>query len=114
MYQEIQREIVLTDEELIGVKKLSTLFGVMTVDFEREVTMFEGPIDAMFMQNSIGLATAGRSTLEFDEIPTIRYMFDNDTTGKKKMMEKKGQISITSHVPPIFVNSFVSFFVFLF
>jgi hypothetical protein len=88
MYQEIQREIVLTDEELIGVKKLSTLFGVMTVDFEREVTMFEGPIDAMFMQNSIGLATAGRSTLEFDEIPTIRYMFDNDTTGKKKMMEK--------------------------
>ena len=88
MYQEIQREIALTDEELIGVKKLSTLFGVMTVDFEREVTMFEGPIDAMFMQNSIGLATAGRSTLEFDEIPTIRYMFDNDTTGKKKMMEK--------------------------
>lgn len=88
IYQEIQREIVLTDEELIGVKKLSTLFGVMTVDFERDVTMFEGPIDAMFMQNSIGLATAGRSTLEFDEIPTIRYMFDNDTTGKKKMMEK--------------------------
>jgi len=50
--------------------------------------MFEGPIDAMFINNSIGLATAGRSTEEFDEIPTIRYMFDNDETGKKKMMEK--------------------------
>jgi len=42
----------------------------------------------MFMSNSIGLATAGRSTEEFDEIPTIRYMFDNDKTGKEKMMQK--------------------------
>jgi len=42
----------------------------------------------MFITNSIGLATAGRSTIEFDEIPTIQYMFDNDATGKKKMMEK--------------------------
>jgi len=88
IYQETKREMALTDAELVNVKKLSTLFGIMFVDFEREVTMFEGPIDAMFMQNSIGLATASRSTLEFDEIPTIRYMFDNDFTGKKKMMEK--------------------------
>ena len=61
---------------------------VWLVDFERDVTMFEGPIDAMFMENSIGLATAGRSTEEFDEIPTIQYMFDNDKTGKSKMVEK--------------------------
>jgi len=88
IYQETGRELILTEEELISTKKLSTLFGVMLVDFQREVTMFEGPIDAMFMSNSIGLATATRSTLEFDEIPTIRYMFDNDATGKKKMMEK--------------------------
>ena len=60
----------------------------MMVDFQRDVTMFEGPIDAMFIKNSIGLATATRSTEEFDEIPTVRYMFDNDDTGKKKMMQK--------------------------
>lgn len=88
IYQELGKELKVTEETLVGIKKLSTLFGVMLTDFQREVTMFEGPIDAMFMQNSIGLATATRSTLEFDEIPTIRYMFDNDDTGKKKMIEK--------------------------
>ena len=40
------------------------------------------------MHNSIALATAGRSTEEFDEMATVRYMFDNDATGKKKMIEK--------------------------
>ena len=40
------------------------------------------------MHNTLGLASAGRSTEELDEIPTIRYMFDNDEVGKKKMIEK--------------------------
>jgi len=88
MYEETGRELKITEEELISTKKVSTIFGVMMVDFERDVTMFEGPIDSMFMPNSIGLATAGRSTEEFDEIPTVRYMFDNDETGKRKMMQK--------------------------
>ena len=88
IYQEMKKDLGVSIDELISLKKISTLFGVLLVDLQRQVTMFEGPIDAMFMQNSIGLATAGRSTDEFDEIPTIRYMFDNDVTGKKKMMEK--------------------------
>ena len=88
IYQDQGKELDVVDEELISLKKISTLFGILQVDFQRTVTMFEGPIDAMFMQNSIGLATAGRSTEEFDEIPTIRYMFDNDKTGKEKMMQK--------------------------
>jgi len=88
IYQEMKKDMGVSIDELISLKKISTLFGVLLVDLQRQVTMFEGPIDAMFMQNSIGLATAGRSTDEFDEIPTIRYMFDNDVTGKKKMMEK--------------------------
>ena len=88
IYQEIEKPLEIEEDVLNSIKKLSTLFGVMMVDFQREVTMFEGPIDAMFMNNALGLATAGRSTIEFDEIPTVRYMFDNDSTGKKKMMEK--------------------------
>lgn len=88
IYSEMGKTIEATEEELISLKKISTLFGILKVDLQRTVTMFEGPIDAMFMMNSIGLATAGRSTEEFDEIPTIRYMFDNDETGKSKMMQK--------------------------
>lgn len=88
IYNDTGQHLEASEEELMSLKKISTLFNVLMVDLQREVTMFEGPIDALFITNSIGLATAGRDTQEFDEIPTIRYMFDNDSTGKKKMMEK--------------------------
>jgi len=88
IYTDTGQHLEASEEELMSLKKISTLFGVLMADLQREVTMFEGPIDALFITNSIGLATAGRDTQEFDEIPTIKYMFDNDSTGKKKMMEK--------------------------
>lgn len=88
LYEEMNRPFPVEGEDAIAVNKLSTLFGLMQTDMMRPVTVFEGPLDAKFMFNSIALATAGRSTTELDEIPTIRYMFDNDETGKKKMLEK--------------------------
>ena len=88
IYEDTGQQLTISEDELINLKKISTLFGVLMVDLQREVTMFEGPIDSLFINNSIGLATAGRDTEEFDQIPTIRYMFDNDSTGKKKMMQK--------------------------
>jgi hypothetical protein len=88
LYEEMGKELNLEPEVLNHVNKASTLFGIMQVNFQQAVTMFEGPIDAKFMHNSIALATAGRSTDEFDEMATVRYMFDNDETGKKKMAEK--------------------------
>jgi len=88
LYEEMNRPFPVEGDDVIAVNKLSTLFGLMYADMGRPVTVFEGPLDAKFMSNSIALATAGRSTTELDEIPTIRYMFDNDETGKKKMLEK--------------------------
>lgn len=88
LYEEMNRPFPVEGDDAIAINKLSTLFGIMQTDMMRPVTVFEGPIDAKFMFNSIALATAGRSTTELDEIPTIRYMFDNDETGKKKMLEK--------------------------
>lgn len=88
LYEEMKKEHGLTEDELARVNKASTLFGIMQLNFQRDVTMFEGPLDAKFMSNSLALATAGRSTEEFDEMATVRYMFDNDKTGKKKMIEK--------------------------
>ena len=88
LYEEMGMEMPETGDDLVAINKVSTLFGIMQADMMRPVTVFEGPLDAMFVNNSLALATAGRSTNEFDEIPTIRYMFDNDETGKKKMLEK--------------------------
>ena len=88
LYEEMGAPLEMTNEELNTLTKISTLFGIMQLNFQRPVTLFEGPLDAKFMNNSLALATAGRSTDDFDEIPTVRYMFDNDITGKKKMAEK--------------------------
>jgi len=88
LYEEMGQPLELSNEELTSLTKVSTLFGIMQLNFQRPITIFEGPLDAKFMANSLALATAGRSTDDFDEIPTVRYMFDNDTTGKKKMAEK--------------------------
>ena len=93
LYEEWGKPLDLPPDELTKLAKASTLFGIMQVNFQQPVTLFEGPIDAKFMHNSLALATAGRSTEEFDEMATVRYMFDNDKTGKKKMAEnlKKGR-----------------------
>lgn len=88
LYDEMGKELNLEPEALNHVNKASTLFGIMQINFQQKVTLFEGPIDAKFMHNSIALATAGRSTDEFDTMATVRYMFDNDETGIKKMAEK--------------------------
>lgn len=88
IYEEMGKPLDMTNDELNNLTKISTLFGIMQLNFQRPITMFEGPLDAKFMTNSLALATAGRSTDDFDEIPTVRYMFDNDVTGKKKMAEK--------------------------
>ena len=78
----------LTEEELTSINKISMLFGILQVDMGRDFTIFEGPIDAMFMNNSIGLTGVKKKITDFDEIPTARYLLDNDMEGKTKMIEK--------------------------
>ena len=88
LYSEMSRPLEVEPALLGNMNKASTLFGIMQINFQRPVTLFEGPLDAKFMHNSIALATAGRTTDEFDEMATVRYMFDNDKTGKAKMIQK--------------------------
>jgi hypothetical protein len=66
----------------------STIFNIFNIDIENTVTIFEGPIDAMFINNSI--ATAGASKLKhfFDDLDNVRFFFDNDKTGKINSIDK--------------------------
>lgn len=66
----------------------STIFNIFNVDIENTLTVFEGPIDAMFLKNSI--ATAGASKLKdfFDDLDNVRFFFDNDKTGKTNSISK--------------------------
>jgi len=82
------RNIELESAQISKINTLSLYFGIMFADFTRPVTIFEGPIDSLLLGNSIALSGADKPTQMFDEIPTVRYLFDNDSIGRK-IMEKK-------------------------
>lgn len=88
IYDRLNKTLDLSEEDLDNLNKTSMLFGILTADFSRDFTIFEGPIDAMFMTNAIGLTGVKKQILEFNEIPTARYFFDNDIEGKTRMIEK--------------------------
>ncbi len=88
IYSRLNIKHGLSDEDLTAINKISMLFGILRVDMGREFNIFEGPIDSMFMNNSIGLTGVKKKVTDFDEIPTARYLLDNDHEGKTKMIEK--------------------------
>jgi hypothetical protein len=84
----LNKPLELDEETLTGINNVSTLFGALSVNFQSPVTVFEGPMDSMFMKNSIALCTVGRDTMKLDAIESVRYMLDNDDAGLKKTIEK--------------------------
>lgn len=88
IYDRLNKPLEVSDDNLDNLNKISMLFGILTSDLSRTFTVFEGPIDAMFMTNTIGLTGVKKQVVDFDEIPTARYFFDNDLEGKSKMIEK--------------------------
>ncbi len=86
-YAKLETDFI-DEQEADKLNKLSTIFGILHINFQHDFTLFEGPIDAKFMKNTLGLATVARDTSHFDEMPTARYMFDNDKAGKSAMFEK--------------------------
>ena len=67
---------------------LSMVFNIVRVDLVSNFTVFEGPIDSMFMKNSIALAGANKKSFNFEELGTCRFFFDDDDTGRKATMSK--------------------------
>ena len=69
--------------------RLSGIFNIMNVDFSKTLTVLEGPIDSLAMENSVALQGATKQFNGFfDEIETVRYLFDNDKAGKKMSIKK--------------------------
>lgn len=82
------RKIDETEEEIIKMNTLSLYFGIFYTDFSKPTTVFEGPIDSFLLSNSIALTGSDKPTEMFDDIPTIRYLFDNDVAGRRIMESK--------------------------
>lgn len=82
----------LDEIEAISYNKLSHLFNILNVDFNKPVNAFEGYLDSEFFPNSMSLLGLDTdiSIIENENID-IRFIFDNDGPGirkSKKMLEQ--------------------------
>ena len=69
--------------------RLSGIFNIMNVNLSQPLTILEGPIDSLAVANSIALQSAAKHLDGFfDDIETVRYVFDNDKTGKEMTLKK--------------------------
>jgi ssDNA-binding Zn-finger/Zn-ribbon topoisomerase 1 len=66
------------------VDSISTLFGIMELNFNHPITLFEGPFDSFLYKNSVAISGASKA---FPVAIPLRYWFDDDPTGKRKALE---------------------------
>lgn len=87
-------------------EKMPKVFGMDTVDFTRKVPVFEGPIDAMFVNNAI--STAGGDMVpalrEFDRNQLI-LVYDNEPR-KKETVNKIEKVIMQGYNVCIFPENF--------
>ena len=79
------------DENIKEYDKLSLVYNFFEVDFSYPVTIFEGPIDSWFLRNSICSSSVNVKLPFLEENKNTRFFYDNDSIGKKKMIEKLEQ-----------------------
>lgn len=82
----------IDDIEMIIYNKLSHFFNIFNVDFNKTVYVFEGFLDSLFCNNSIGMVGASNdknlinmlidNNIDID----IRFFYDNDDLGYKKSL----------------------------
>lgn len=67
------------------IENISMAFNILLVDYNKVITVVEGPMDSFLLKNCVALCGANHS-LPF--IMHFRYLFDNDKTGRKHAIEK--------------------------
>lgn len=80
----------IDEYEAIPYNKASHFYNILNVNFEREVTIFEGFIDSKFFPNSIGLVGLNNDydlinfLTQAEEDLNLRFFYDNDVDGNRK------------------------------
>lgn len=77
------------DNIVANLDRLSGIFNIMNINISLPLTIMEGPIDSLAIPNSIALQGASKQ-LEgfFDNIENVRYLYDNDKTGKDMSLKR--------------------------
>ena len=71
-----------------NLDRISGLFNIMNINPTLPITIVEGPIDSLAINNGIALQGATKMNNYFDEIKNVRYLFDNDKVGKEHTLKK--------------------------
>lgn len=80
---------LLGKEKIVGkiadeMDAISQLFGIMQLNFNQPITIFEGPFDSFLFKNSV--ANTGANKAFPLDLP-VRYWFDDDKTGMEKTLK---------------------------
>lgn len=74
---------------VFNLDRLSGIFNIMNVNMNQPITIMEGPIDSLSIENSIALQGASKQLDGFfDDIENVRYVYDNDKAGKNASLKK--------------------------
>ena len=68
-----------------NIENMSMIFNILLIDYNKQITVLEGPMDSFLVSNSVALCGAGHN-MPFDM--KFRYLFDDDETGRKHSIEK--------------------------
>ena len=78
----------LSDGQLIMYNKISYLYGILSVDFSKKVTLFEGYSDSLLYPNSIGVIGVNTDiSLLTENNIDLQFLYDNDVAGFRKSEE---------------------------
>lgn len=72
-------------ESMSKINHLSTLFGLLHINFGGMITLFEGPLDHFLFPNSVATCSIN-NPWPFD-LDNKRWFQDNDDAGRKKALE---------------------------
>lgn len=89
MHKELKIYKEENKELLEKIDTIATTFGVMNLDINRTITVFEGPLDSFLFPNAVGVCSA-KNDFPF-EVDSLRYFYDNDDTGKDWAMKRLEQ-----------------------
>ena len=71
-----------------NIEKISGIFNIMNVNMNQTITVVEGPIDSLAINNCVALQGAKKMNDYFDEAENVRYIFDMDKAGKQEAIKK--------------------------
>lgn len=85
IYTEILKREVPEDESFNYANSISTTFGIMQLDINKPITVFEGPFDSFLFNNAVAVCSVKN---DFPIDLPVRWMYDYDTAGKEAALKR--------------------------